>query len=66
MTFVFSIWYFVIIALVAGAIACLVVFLKMDKKDKILIEQFVKESSEPKETAIETEKEVKPEVSSQQ
>ena len=44
MAFVFSFWYFVMIALVAGIVACLVIFFKMDKKDKELIAQLVKDS----------------------
>ena len=48
MTFVFTSWYFVILALVAGIAASLIIFLKMDKKDRILIDEFVKEN-QPKE-----------------
>jgi len=44
MEFVFSVWYFIAIALVAGIVACLVVFIKMDKKDKALIDKFIKEA----------------------
>ena len=46
MEFVFTAWYFVMIALVAGIAACLVVFFKMDKKDRAMIEEFVKEAQE--------------------
>lgn len=42
MSFVFSIWYIVAAVLVAGIVACFVVFLKMDKKDRILIDEFIK------------------------
>ena len=44
MTFVFTFWYFVMILLVGGVAASLVVFFKMDKKDKVLIEEFIKEA----------------------
>ena len=44
MAFVFSPWYFVMIALVVGIIACLVVFFRMDKKDKEIIKDFLEES----------------------
>ena len=44
MTFVFSAWYFVMLALVAGIAACLVVFFMMDKKDKVMIDKFIKDS----------------------
>ena len=59
MSFVFSFWYIVMLLLVAGIVACLVVFFKMDKKDKVLIENFIKESTEEQPTA----EEVKPEES---
>jgi len=49
MSFVFTSWYFVILALVAGIAACLIVFLKMDKQDRVLIEEFVKEN-QPKDS----------------
>ena len=51
MTFVFSAWYFVMIALVAGIAACLAVFFVMDKKDKRMIEQFIKDSQSQEEVA---------------
>ena len=44
MAFVFSFWYFVMIALVAGIAACLVIFFRMDKQDKVLIEKFIAEA----------------------
>ena len=46
MEFVFTAWYFVILVLVLGIAACLVVFFMMDKKDKALINDFVKQSQE--------------------
>ena len=45
MAFVFSFWYIVMALLVAGIAAALVVFIRMDKQDKVLIDQFVKEAS---------------------
>ena len=44
MAFVFSPWYFVMIALVVGIVACLAVFFKMDKKDKEIIQEFIEKS----------------------
>lgn len=49
MAFVFSSWYIVMLLLVAGIAACLVVFFKMDKKDKVIIDQFVKDSAASQE-----------------
>lgn len=59
MAFVFSFWYFVMIALVAGVAACLVIFFRMDKQDKVMIEKFISEAQnnqnaeEPKEEKAE-------------
>ena len=44
MELVFTTWYFVMIALVAGVAACLIIFFKMDKQDGVLIDKFVKDS----------------------
>lgn len=44
MSFVFTFWYFVIIALVAAIAACLLIFFKMDKKDRVMIDEFIKNS----------------------
>ena len=58
MAFVFSFWYIVALILVAGIIASIVVFLKMDKKDKVLIEEFIKQNQlaeEIVEPVVETE-----------
>ena len=44
MAFVFSPWYFVMIVLVIGIVACLFVFFKMDKQDKVLIKNFLAEN----------------------
>ena len=41
MEFVFSVWYFVMIALVVGVAVCITLFVIMDKKDKALIKEFV-------------------------
>ncbi len=59
MTFVFSFWYFVILALVAGVVACIIVFFKMDKKDKELIKNFVEESQNQAQETVLTEKKSK-------
>ena len=45
MAFVFSFWYIVMALLVGGIVASLVVFIRMDKQDKVLIDQFIKEAS---------------------
>ncbi|MBO5954502.1 MAG: hypothetical protein J6Q13_00860 [Clostridia bacterium] len=58
MAFVFSFWYIIALILVAGIVASVVVFLKMDKKDKVLIEEFIKQNQPAEETAepvVETE-----------
>ena len=44
MTFVFSPWYFVLILLVAAIVASIIVFIRMDKTDRKIIDKFVKES----------------------
>ena len=49
MTFVFTSWYFVILALLAGVIACVVVCLKMDKKDRQIIKDFVETNKKNEE-----------------
>ena len=49
MEFVFSAWYFVIIALVIGIVVCVFLFVKMDKKDRVLIDQFIKETQSANE-----------------
>lgn len=49
MAFVFSPWYFVMIALVIGIIACFIVFFKMDKTDKEIIKKFVEETQKQAE-----------------
>ena len=41
MEFVFSFWYIVVAVLVVASVACLVVFFLMDKKDKVLIDEFI-------------------------
>ena len=60
MSFVFSFWYFVIIALIAGIVACLVIFFKMDKKDSVLIDAFINSqqqanTEQPKQETIKEE-----------
>lgn len=46
MTFVFSPWYFVLIILVAAIVASILVFVRMDKKDRVIIDNFIKQSTE--------------------
>ena len=61
MSFVFSIWYFVMLFLVAGIVASLFIFFKMDRKYKELINKFIEDSqakAEPQqEVAAETKAE---------
>lgn len=61
MTFVFTFWYFVMILLVGGIVASLLVFFKMDKKDKVLIDKFIKEAqaAQQEQPANEQAEEVK-------
>lgn len=54
MEFVFSFWYIIMILLVLGIVACLVVFFMMDKKDRVLIDNFIKESTVNSQPANET------------
>ncbi len=49
MYFVWSWWYLVLLFLVAGIVAMSVVFFKMDKKDRVLMKEFVEASSEKEE-----------------
>ena len=58
MEFVFSPWYFVMIALVVGIAVSVFFFIKMDKKDKVLIENFVKEAQTTTETEVDDNKQV--------
>lgn len=55
MTFVFSFWYIVLALLAVGIVAAIIAFVKMDKKDRVLIDNFIKESTEEVEEK-ETEK----------
>ena len=41
MTFVFSYWYIVMAVLLVGIVAAIVAFILMDKKDKVIIKEFV-------------------------
>ena len=52
MAFVFSFWYIVMALLVAGITACMIVFVKMDQKDRVLIEEFIK-AQQPVEEKVE-------------
>ena len=47
MTFVFSFWYIVMAVLVLGIAACVVGFILMDKKDRVIIKEFVDSTNEP-------------------
>ena len=49
MTFVFTSWYFVMLMLLAGIIACVVVCVMMDKKDRQIIKNFVKQNEKQPE-----------------
>jgi len=42
MTFVYSHWYIVMAVLLIAIVALIVTFVLMDKKDKVLIDEFVK------------------------
>lgn len=53
MAFVFSFWYIVMALLAIGVVACILVFFKMDKKDKEIIDNFVKESANQPATSEE-------------
>lgn len=57
MAFVFSVWYIIAILLVAGITACFVVFFKMDKKDRVLIDEFIKAQQPVEENKAEEAKE---------
>lgn len=66
MTFIFSVWYIVALVLLLGVVASIVVFVLMNKKDKELINQFVKSSGEtaPVEETVK-EAEVKEETNTE-
>jgi len=49
MKFVYSNWYIVLALLVVGIVACVVAVIKMDKKDKVIISEFVKQANEAAE-----------------
>jgi len=42
MTFVYSNWYIVMAVLIVAIVALIVTFILMDKKDRVLINEFVK------------------------
>ena len=56
MTFVFSFWYIVLILLVIGVVLSIVFFIRMDKKDEVLINDFVKNSTEPAKESVKENK----------
>ena len=45
MTFVFTSWYVVLAVLLVAVIGCIVAFVLMDKKDKVIINEFVNEAN---------------------
>lgn len=53
MAFVWSYWYIVMIVLVAAIVASVIIFIKMDRKDKVLIDEFVKASQAEQESVTE-------------
>ena len=53
MAFVFSAWYFVVAALIAGIVACLMIFFRMDKKDEVMINSFIQENQAQEEPKVE-------------
>ena len=53
MAFVFTAWYFVMVALAAGIAACVVIFFKMDKQDRVMIDQFIKDAQAQQEQPAE-------------
>lgn len=56
MTFVFSFWYIILALLIAGVVASILIFIKMDQKDRVLIDNFIKESTaEEKKEEVEKE-----------
>ena len=59
MAFVFSWWYIVMAVLVVGIVACMVVFFRMDKKDTLLIKEFIQDSQKPASEAAQKAEEPK-------
>lgn len=49
MVFVWSYWYIVLAILAIGAIGCVIAFVMMDKKDRQLMHDFVKQNTQPVE-----------------
>ena len=59
MYFVYTSWYIVMAILLLGIIALVVTYIMMDKKDRLIIQQFKEENSvetEPEHTVVTTEK----------
>ncbi len=59
MYFVYTSWYIVMAILLLGIIALVVTYIMMDKKDRLIIQQFKEENSvepEPEHTEVTTEK----------
>ena len=57
MFWVYSSWYIVLAILIVAVIALIIAFFKMDKKDRILIQEFIAKNSEEQSNAVE----IKPE-----
>lgn len=47
MAFVFSYWIIVFVLLLVAVVGLVVAFMMMDKKDRVLINDFIKSASEP-------------------
>ena len=60
MAFVFTSWYIVIAVLLVLAIGLIVTFILMDKRDREIIDNFIKESAEAQPASESADKEVKP------
>lgn len=52
MSFVFSYWIIVAAVLLVGIVACFIIFFKMDRKDRVLIDEFIK-AQQPEESTAE-------------
>jgi len=55
MTFVYSNWYIVMALLVVAIVALVVIFIKMDKKDRTLINDFVKSMQQEANESVNSE-----------
>ncbi len=62
MAFVYSNWYIVLAILIACFIAAVVVYILMDRKDKEIIDEFVKSVEQENKKAVEEVKAVEDKV----